>query len=99
MSASVVFNLSEAQDARNRLDDGIGRDGDRALAETYDAYLRQEWDRYWDPIHAAEAAAAQRAVEGMCHDGWHDREGDGIPKCPSCGEPDAPLVAGSGVAS
>jgi hypothetical protein len=91
VTAQLVFNLAAAQDAQARLDEGVAREGDELLAAHLEGYLQQEWDRYWDPIHAAEANAAQQAVEGICHDGWHDREGDGIAVCPTCGEPDEPM--------
>lgn len=93
----IVFDLSAAQDAQARLDEGVGREGDEQLAAHLEGFHQQEWDRYWDPIHAADVARVD--VEGECRDGWHDREGDGISECPGCGEPDAPLVAGTGVSS
>jgi hypothetical protein len=59
----VRFNLAEAQEACNRLDDGIGRDGDEVLAATYEAYLQQERDR-WE--HAEDEAARQRWLARQC---------------------------------
>lgn len=89
----IVFDLSAAQDAQARLDEGVGQEGDEQLAAHLEGYLQQGWDRYWDPIHAADAAAARECVEGICHDDWHDRDGDGIAECPTCGESDQPVSA------
>lgn len=93
MTAPIVFNLGEAQDAQARLDEGVGREGDEQLAAHLEGYHQQEWDRYWDPIYAASVNTD--AADGECPDAWHLREGDGVAVCPTCGEPDEPTFPAS----
>lgn len=63
MTATVGFNLAAAQAASNRLDDGIGQPGDEALAETFERYCQQEWDRHLDAIDREERA---KWLAGQC---------------------------------
>lgn len=77
----TLFDLAEAQDAVNRLDDGIGLPGDEAKAAQFEAFCQQEQDCY-DRQRAAEEDAAWLA--GQCrHCG---PEGASGPDCGDCPE-------------
>lgn len=81
MTAPVSFNLSAAQDAQARADEGVDPlPGDKDLIATFDNFLQQEWDRYWEPIKSAENAAWLAEQCRACEDG-----GTG-PLCDDCAE-------------
>jgi hypothetical protein len=88
----IRFNLAEAQEAQNRLDDGIGRDGDEALAAVYEAFLQQEQDKYQHAEYERERAAwlatqcpvcQEGASGGLCDEHADDADDpDGVAACP-----------------
>lgn len=84
------FNLAAAQEASNRLDDGIGREGDEALAAQYEAFCQQEQDRFAETQAAAEDA---RWLAAQCR--FCGPEGSSGPDCGDCPEGDAAAVGGA----
>ncbi|MCW6003936.1 hypothetical protein K1W54_04970 [Micromonospora sp. CPCC 205371] len=75
----VHFDLAAAQEASNRLDDGIGREGDGALAAQFEGFCQQEQDRFWE-AHAAVEDARWLAVQ--CR--FCGPEGSSGPDCGDC---------------
>lgn len=57
VAAPVTFNLPAAQDARARIDEGEGREGDEALAATLEGFCQQEQDRRAYAEYERERAA------------------------------------------
>lgn len=81
MTAPVYFNLSAAQDAQARADEGVDLlPGDKELMAAYEGFLQQEWDRYWEVDEQARLADWLAEQCPACEDG-----GMG-PLCDDCAE-------------
>lgn len=83
---AVVFDLKAAEAAHGRAEEGADPlPGDTELVAAYDGWLSQEWDRYWEPIWRADAAAEESAwLAGQCR--YCGPEGSTGPDCGDCPE-------------
>jgi hypothetical protein len=82
----IHFDLAEAQDATNRLDDGIGLPGDEEKAAQFEAFCQQEQDRFWEQRATEEDAAWLARQCRHC-----GPEGSSGPDCGDCPEGDPAL--------
>lgn len=92
MTAPVYFNLRAAEAAEDREENGADLlPGDRELIDALDGWRGQEWNKYWQPIWAAEEKT--RLTEWLatqcpgCEDGGTGEQCDGHrpTTCVACG--------------
>lgn len=106
MSQPIVFSLAAAQEAQNRLDDGLYTDEEKPrlveLAAQYEGWCQQEYGRFLEEVERAERArwlATQcgGCVEGgsgeLCDEHWTDEPGGGpVTATMACPRGHGPMV-------